>query len=777
MRTLEASFRLESELDPVSRVVLEFEEAWRSGPPPLDRFRARFGADESTFGLAELVKADLQNRYRLGEKPTAREYLDRFPELAGEDGRALSLIYEEYCLRAETDEPVDPSAFCDGYPTWRDSLASQLAYHQVLGRAVEPLPAGPEFPEPGTRFGEYVLDRVLGSGGVAKVYLALSTNLGGKRFAIKISPNRGGEPAILGKLDHPNIVPVLRMEVDAESGLRGLTMPYRPGLPLDAVIRRLRHSTPPRRAEALRSLIEPDRTESYGEGTPAGWSDFPASGSYADAVAWLGRKMAGALAHAHEEGFFHRDVKPENILLTARDGPQLIDFNLAHAPDLAAQAVIAHRGGTLPYMAPEHLEAFRDPIHWPEVAASADIYSLALVLRELLTLCAPARPPAGMPLQRAINTMLASRAARPVPIRRLRRGVPHALEAILSKCLALDVKDRYPSAAALEADLKLFLERRPLRIASNPSRIETSTNHFWRHRRAAAIVALAVALPMFARAVILDGRRPSEATLREVRQALEEEKTGRIEDALATIRKAARNPDAVAAIQQVLWHNQGSVTLGLGLGEAALETAPADLDLAQRSFLKVNRARPADSWALNGLARIAILKKDHAGAIRFLTEIIDQTKDASPRIRATMRTHWMTRARELNEMGDAALEVQRFVDADSYFARSLADLDCLDSDAVRESIKGETEALTLFSRYFYASLASFGRGSAAQGGGHGAEAMAFFDSARVLVPEAERWAKAIKKEGNRRACLEGVARLREKIPGATLGAHDETARR
>src|SRR5580698_1549507 len=152
MRTNEASIRLESELDPISRVVLEFEEAWRSGPPPLERFRARFGADESTFGLAELVKADLQNRYGRGERPTAREYLDRFPELAGEDGRALSLIYEEFCLRAETDEPVNASAFCDAYPTWRDSLASQLAYHQVLGRAVEPLPAGPEFPEPGARF-------------------------------------------------------------------------------------------------------------------------------------------------------------------------------------------------------------------------------------------------------------------------------------------------------------------------------------------------------------------------------------------------------------------------------------------------------------------------------------------------------------------------------------------------------------------------------------------------------------------------------------------------
>ena len=93
MRTLAPSLRPASELDPVSRVVLEFEEAWRSGPPPLDRFRDRFDDDEAPFGVAELVKADLQNRYRLGERPDAREYLDRFPELV-EGGQALSLIYE-----------------------------------------------------------------------------------------------------------------------------------------------------------------------------------------------------------------------------------------------------------------------------------------------------------------------------------------------------------------------------------------------------------------------------------------------------------------------------------------------------------------------------------------------------------------------------------------------------------------------------------------------------------------------------------------------------------
>ena len=160
------------EVDPVGRVVLEFEDAWRSGPPPLDRFRARFGDDDISYGLAELVLADLRNRFARGDRPAAREYLDRYPELGTEQGRALSLIYEEYCLRAEAGEAVDPSEFCRGYATWRDSLVSQLAYHRDLSRALEPVDNAPAFPRPGDRFGEFELVELLGKGASAHVFHA-----------------------------------------------------------------------------------------------------------------------------------------------------------------------------------------------------------------------------------------------------------------------------------------------------------------------------------------------------------------------------------------------------------------------------------------------------------------------------------------------------------------------------------------------------------------------------------------------------------------------------
>jgi tetratricopeptide (TPR) repeat protein len=316
----------------------------------------------------------------------------------------------------------------------------------------------------------------------------------------------------------------------------------------------------------------------------------------------------------------------------------------------------------------------------------------------------------------------------------------------------------------------LYLERRPLRHASNPSRIEKSANRVWRHRRSAALVALAAALPLFVFAVISDSQRPSEATLQEVRQALDQEKAGQIEAASVTLKKVAPKNDAIAAIRQILRQNDGSILLHLGLGEAAIQATPADLDLARSSFLDVYRLRPADRWALNGLARIAGLRKDHKEAVRWLTAVIEQTKNAPLRTRTSMPTHLIARARELNEMGDVALEAHEFVDADTYFAQSLADLDWLDREDIRKLLKPENEASILFSRSFYASVASFGRGKAAEGDGHPREALAFFDAARGLVPEAERWANAIGNEVTRRGCLDGIALLREKIPGAIVEA-------
>ena len=133
---------------------------------------------------------------------------------------------------------------------------------------------------------------------------------------------------------------------------------------------------------------------------------FPVRGTFSQGAAWIVMVLARALHYAHGRQIYHRDVKPANILLTINHGPQLLDFNLAESPHSADHAQAALRGGTLPYMAPEQIESFFNPELWASVGAGADIYSLGLVLRELLTGQMPDLPRKGLPAARAMSELL-----------------------------------------------------------------------------------------------------------------------------------------------------------------------------------------------------------------------------------------------------------------------------------------------------------------------------------------------------------------------------------
>src|SRR4030095_5789982 len=106
--------------------------------------------------------------------------------------------------------------------------------------------------------------------------------------------------------------------------------------------------------------------------------------TYARAIAWWGARLAEALAHAHERGVLHRDIKPSNVLVTADGLPMLLDFNLAHDPRAEADdATEVRLGGTLAYMAPEHLEAMIAG-QGDRIDHRSDLYALGKVLVEAL---------------------------------------------------------------------------------------------------------------------------------------------------------------------------------------------------------------------------------------------------------------------------------------------------------------------------------------------------------------------------------------------------------
>lgn len=490
-------------IDRVDHTVRVYEElSQRQGDVDLERFwadrrrREPLDEEQELACLSGLIKADLRCRFERGETPEVAGYLGAFPQLQHADSRMVSLIYEEYCLREERGDKLDADSFCDRYPDWKDSVASQLRYHRLLSETAGFSMPKIEFPEPGDHFEEFLLRAQIGKGGYSRVFVANDLSLGGKRVVLKVSIDRGREAEAQGALDHPHIVPVNAVVYPPDPGLRGLSMPFRLGSPLDDVIRRIRQGgAQPRSTSVLwdaladgvdRNLLDDsdDDLDAIREAGPTGdgWKGFPVHGSFAQGAAWIGRILAGALHYAHERHTFHRDVKPGNVLLTLHHGPQLLDFNLAHSPHTPQEAA-AVLGGTLPYMAPEQIEAFLVPERWGEVGALADVYSLGLVLHELLTGRTPDLPDPTLPPAHAMRDLLDRRASLSTDVRRHNPRVPHALEAIVKKCLCLDPKARYATAGMLAEDLDDFLNRRPLRHAENPSRIERFVDWAARNRR------------------------------------------------------------------------------------------------------------------------------------------------------------------------------------------------------------------------------------------------------------------------------------------------------
>ncbi len=163
-----------------------------------------------------------------------------------------------------------------------------------------------------------------------------------------------------------------------------------------------------------------------------------------DAAALL-RDVADALAAAHAVGVVHRDVKPENVLLSGRHA-WVADFGVARALSDATDT-----GGTLPgsvpgtpaYMAPE--QAWSDAVD-----ARADIYALGVVAYELLS----GSPPFAGPGARAI--LAAHLAEEPVPLRRRRPEVPEGLEQTVMRCLRKDPGERWADAASVSRSFGRF---------------------------------------------------------------------------------------------------------------------------------------------------------------------------------------------------------------------------------------------------------------------------------------------------------------------------------
>jgi hypothetical protein len=330
--------------------------------------------------------------------------------------------------------------------------------------------AGPRRPEapllvglpgPGARLGDFDLLRVLGSGSFARVYLARQLSLG-RMVALKVSRNKSQEARTLASLEHDHIVRVFSEAIDPDHDFRLLCMQYVAGTTLERVIAGLNELPAERRdGRGVLDVIDRQATDPAALDLGALRDREALAGmDLIEAGCWLGARLAEALAHAHGLGVLHRDVKPANILVNRYGRPLLADFNIASAR--SAEGGDGPFGGTVSYMAPEHLDAFNPEDFTPPdaVDARSDIWSLGAVLYELFTGALPypvdsTEGPAAEVLRR-----LADHRRRPPPRLPPRVDAPPALERVLARCLAPRPEDRYQSAEELAADLDSCRELR-----------------------------------------------------------------------------------------------------------------------------------------------------------------------------------------------------------------------------------------------------------------------------------------------------------------------------
>lgn len=251
--------------------------------------------------------------------------------------------------------------------------------------------------------GRYNVEREIGSGGMATVYLARDVRHD-RRVALKVlRPELGAvlgverflsEIKVTANLQHPNLLPLF--DSGEANGLLFYVMPFVEG-------------------ESLRARLARER-------------QLPVDEAVRIAVA-----ICSALHYAHQHGVIHRDLKPENILLQA-DQPVVADFGIALAVSNAGGTRITQTGlslGTPQYMSPE--QATGDHA----IDGRTDTYSLAAVLYEMLT----GEPPHTGPTVQAIIARVLT--DKPRPVRAMRETVPAYIEATIHKALAKVPADRF----------------------------------------------------------------------------------------------------------------------------------------------------------------------------------------------------------------------------------------------------------------------------------------------------------------------------------------------
>ena len=428
-------------------------------PAELLKFRPELEEPLDRFVLVELIKLDMSIKAESGEIQSLETYLEALAEKLPRSEVPIDLVMEEIQLRREVGEQPDCDEYRDRFPHLAEML-SQLEQPVDVTATVSKRRQLTEL-RSGTQIDDFLVIQELGRGAFAQVVLARQLSMH-RLVALKVSGSGGDEPLALARLDHPNIVRVYDQRLINAGTLHLLYMQYHPGGTLEDVVRCVRQvPIHERHGRLLLDCIDmsllhaaqviPDRSATR---------DWLKNIEWPMLVAWVGMQVLRGLQAAHDQQVLHRDIKPANVLLTADGIPQLADFNVSFSGAAGRAGAAAFFGGTIGYMAPEHLKAISAQ-HLKcagRVTESADIYSAGILLWELWQGQRPFEcPKKPCSWAEAVEQQFASRSLPLISPERTGSSCERVLETILRLALSNKPEERPDSAAEMAGRLRLAM--------------------------------------------------------------------------------------------------------------------------------------------------------------------------------------------------------------------------------------------------------------------------------------------------------------------------------
>jgi WD40 repeat protein/tetratricopeptide (TPR) repeat protein len=546
------------------------------------------------YDLLDQLAEEFAGRYRRGERPSLKEYIDRYPHLEADLREILPAMVEI----EQVEEDQKTAAVESAAPALR-------------------------------QIGDYRMVRQIGRGGMGMVYEAEQLSLD-RRVALKVlSPQSIGDARALerfrrearsaARLHHTNIVPVF--DVGQEGEVCYYAMQFIQGQSLDQVVQELRRlragseaskgqasggreppeyrplpsdspltpgadaprsPTPgadaprsPELSHAAQSLLTgrfearplvadvtvdaSPRPDTPDEAVPASSSSAVLPGQvelsraeadhhhYFRSVARVGEQTALALAYAHARGIVHRDIKPSNLMLDGSGVVWVTDFGLAKTEDDGLTNT-GELPGTLRYMSPERFRG--------ECDVRADIYALGLTLYEMLAL----KPAFDATDRLRLIDQIGQQ--EPARLRSVDAQIPRDLETIVHMAIDKEPARRYQCADEMAEDLRRFLAEEPIR-ARRQTLAERAARWCRRNPAVAALTASVLVLLVAVAVVASVGYVRTSAALgkeTEQRAAAEHEREVARTAQAEAIDEAARNRrllyDADVQLAATLWKSE-----------------------------------------------------------------------------------------------------------------------------------------------------------------------------------------------------------------------------